>query len=221
MARVVLLLIRHAEQETLRHADPPLSDRGTAQADLLARRLERLPVTAIVASPLRRAQQTARHLADLVDVPVETVDELREIEIDRGHAESSFGAGGHSAAMEPGPGSYRTSALAAVESVTSMRWPSAGPGETGARFTERVHGGFAGVIADHPGGVVACFVHGGVLNSAIGAWLGIAEDLWFVPWHTGVSTVVFTDGRPVLLSLNDASHLAADEELLNVVTRAS
>src|SRR5438876_836997 len=43
---------------------PPLSPRGREQAGRLAQRMRALPVAAVYASPARRAQETARHLAD-------------------------------------------------------------------------------------------------------------------------------------------------------------
>ena len=55
----LLLFVRHAEQQTMQVFDSELSARGLRQADRLAQRLSRLPVSAIVSSPLRRARQTA------------------------------------------------------------------------------------------------------------------------------------------------------------------
>jgi broad specificity phosphatase PhoE len=58
-------LIRHAEcYDGLKDdADPPLSERGREQARRLAERLRALPVAGVYASPLLRAQETARELA--------------------------------------------------------------------------------------------------------------------------------------------------------------
>jgi broad specificity phosphatase PhoE len=60
-----LLLVRHAEtiwNATGRwqgHGDPPLSERGVAQANALAQELAREAIDVIIASDLRRAAETA------------------------------------------------------------------------------------------------------------------------------------------------------------------
>jgi probable phosphoglycerate mutase len=50
--------------------DNPLSPRGIAQAERLARRLEREGIAAIVASDFARAAQTAERLARVIGLPV-------------------------------------------------------------------------------------------------------------------------------------------------------
>jgi broad specificity phosphatase PhoE len=81
----MLLLVRHAETEPnvdgllLGRADPPLTERGEAQARALAAVLPRPDL--VVSSPLRRAVATATEL----DSPV-TVDE-RWTELDYGELE--------------------------------------------------------------------------------------------------------------------------------------
>lgn len=61
-----LTLIRHALTEwnasgrVQGHSDVPLSPAGEAQAKALGRRLAKLPITAVYASPLRRSLETAR-----------------------------------------------------------------------------------------------------------------------------------------------------------------
>ena len=54
--------------------DPPLTDRGKEQASALAGALERVDIQLIVASPLRRAMETAGAVAELLGLSVE-VDE--------------------------------------------------------------------------------------------------------------------------------------------------
>lgn len=55
-----------------------LDDRGREQAAALAERLKDVPVTAVVASPLERCQETAAALAAGRDLPVTTDDRLGE-----------------------------------------------------------------------------------------------------------------------------------------------
>jgi probable phosphoglycerate mutase len=80
---VAIFLIRHGE--TLGNAarivqlpDSPLSPRGVAQAQRLARRLAPAGITRIVASDLPRAAMTAEHLQRATGVPVQIEPLLQE-----------------------------------------------------------------------------------------------------------------------------------------------
>lgn len=81
----ILVLARHGHYEADPAADPKLgpglSALGIAQAQLLGARLAGLPdrFDAILASPLTRAQETARVIADdLPGVPMSTIADLAE-----------------------------------------------------------------------------------------------------------------------------------------------
>jgi broad specificity phosphatase PhoE len=84
-------LIRHSDVENPQsvlygHLDGfPLSDLGRRRAEALAERLAESGIRRIVASPLERAQETARILASRLpdEVPIETDPELREAEFSR------------------------------------------------------------------------------------------------------------------------------------------
>ncbi|TMD07143.1 MAG: histidine phosphatase family protein [Chloroflexi bacterium] len=41
--------------------------------------------------------------------------------------------------------------------------------------------------------------------------------LAFVPWHTGISSVLLKGDEHVLLGLNDATHLSRDQDMLHIV----
>ncbi len=80
-------LVRHAEgidnvERTFSYKkfDRPLSTRGVLQAQQTAAYFELLPIAAVYASPLLRAQETAQHIAQAAgDLPVVIVEEFREI----------------------------------------------------------------------------------------------------------------------------------------------
>lgn len=61
-----LYLVRHGEHVDAEHGleDGPLSPRGRRQAELIADRLSGVPLTAVWHSPLRRAAETARAVAE-------------------------------------------------------------------------------------------------------------------------------------------------------------
>jgi len=72
---MAIFLIRHGEtlgnaSRTVQLPDNPLSPRGLAQAERLAKRLEREGITAILASALARAAQTAEQLARVTGAAV-------------------------------------------------------------------------------------------------------------------------------------------------------
>jgi broad specificity phosphatase PhoE len=80
-----LILIRHGETDWnvegryQGQADPPLNQRGLAQARQLAQKLRDVGLDVLYSSPLRRALQTAQILAEALDVPLHTEPRLMEI----------------------------------------------------------------------------------------------------------------------------------------------
>ena len=81
-----LYLIRHGESQAnvdkifTGQTDVPLSPRGLHQAQLLAKKLVRLPVGAVYASDLLRAVQTVTPAAEALKLPVIREQGLREID---------------------------------------------------------------------------------------------------------------------------------------------
>ena len=78
-----IYLVRHGACENshtmLGQSDPPLTEEGLAQAELLAQGLAERGVERIVASPLRRAVQTAQAIADNTGIEIEIDTRLKEI----------------------------------------------------------------------------------------------------------------------------------------------
>jgi probable phosphomutase (TIGR03848 family) len=81
-----ILLIRHGMTDDVARAlsgtaaHGHLNQTGRAQADAIARQLARLPVAAVVSSPLERARETAEPIAAQHDLTVEIVPALGEFE---------------------------------------------------------------------------------------------------------------------------------------------
>lgn len=126
-----VLLLRHGETEWNRigrlqgRDDSPLTARGQAQAASLARLAVAFRVQRVWSSPLGRARSTARVIAEACSVPIETHDEL--MEIDFGHC--SGGTLAEAEARFPGFLARRQSA----------RWTEPWPGgESYADVLERV-----------------------------------------------------------------------------------
>jgi glucosyl-3-phosphoglycerate phosphatase len=83
-----MILVRHAESEWNRHfsrtridpgiPDPPLTRTGRRQAAQLAEQLAAAEVRRLVASPYRRALETATIIADTLGVPIIVEPLVRE-----------------------------------------------------------------------------------------------------------------------------------------------
>lgn len=80
----MIYLVRHGEAAARwgradADPDPGLSDLGRTQAALAARALVQRPVERLIASPMRRAQETAAAFAAASGLPIETRPEVSEI----------------------------------------------------------------------------------------------------------------------------------------------
>jgi len=77
-ATTTIIFIRHAEKAAMPEADPGLSDAGVRRVTELTRQLVDADVVAgidaIYATPFLRSQETARPIADELDLPINTYD---------------------------------------------------------------------------------------------------------------------------------------------------
>ena len=200
-----LLLIRHAqsignaEGRLQGQFDSPLSDEGRAQARALARRLRReeRQVTALYASDLSRAAETAEILGKALGLPVTLDPRLRE-----------YDAGVLNGLTWPQievryPELWR-------ELQHSGEWVPI-PGEEGNEtFHTRVAALLSDVQAAHDGDETAALVsHGGTLNMLLLHLLGMERERGgpFSFGNTSLSLVEFRPRGPVIRLLNDTCHL--------------
>jgi broad specificity phosphatase PhoE len=208
----LLLLIRHAEQGTMQRRDAPLSERGELQAQRLAGRLADLPLTAVVSSPLQRARRTAEVVAGRCGIEPEVEEGLEEIRLSEEARWQRYRG-----LLEPDPDDYVTAALNAVQLLSRVRWTGEAGEETHESLLTRGTAAIQRVLERHHGGVIACVSHGGFINAMLGSWTGAVRHMWFVPWHTGISTVLVQGDERVLLGVNDATHLGRDQDMLHIV----
>lgn len=59
--------------------DCPLTERGKKQAELVGKRLEKIPFTHILSSPLIRALETAQPLAKALGLPIQVMENAYEV----------------------------------------------------------------------------------------------------------------------------------------------
>lgn len=152
-----LLLIRHGEAETIDYqadgADPALSPLGRKQAEgmaaYLGERLEAEPIHAIVASPMKRAAETAAPLAVATGLDVSYDERLREFDADQ----TSYRV------MKPGD-------------MTPEQVDNILNGLSDPAFIGRVRAALDAVIEANRGKTVAVVCHGGVIMQAVAHLLG-------------------------------------------------
>lgn len=148
-----LILIRHGETDWnvegrwQGQADVPLNERGRQQSEAVAELLRDVPIEAIYASDLQRAYETARAIARVKGLPIQTDPRLREI---------------HQGEWQ-GLLATEIKAKYAEQFERRQRDPLhiAPPGgETVAQVRERVTAAVEEIIRKHPHGTVVIVSHG-------------------------------------------------------------
>jgi broad specificity phosphatase PhoE len=193
-----IYLVRHGE--TLYGAGATSGDdltpAGYRQIEALEQLLRPTAIDAIYASPLERAQATARTLAGLSGVPITTIDTLREIipgDLSVLSASTSQDVAGF---LRQAIGYF-------VDPETRWDTPYLG-GETYRSLRERVWPFFVELTQRTDWRRAVVVAHGGVNNALIGRILGTGEPgLANVEQDFGGLNIIdLVDGRPVLRLLN-------------------
>ena len=168
MSETALLLIRHAESSWNAagrwqgHGDPPLSDRGRAQANALARELARETIDVLVSSDLRRAAETAAILGEARGLRPELNPRLRELDLGdwegltRDQIERT--AGNVLRRFDAGDLDVRP-----------------GGGENLREIEQRAFSIVAELVDAHPGRRLAIVTHLGVIRALLGESCGFAR----------------------------------------------
>ena len=195
-------LVRHgttilAEDRFAGQTDVPLSDVGRAQARALGRRLAAEPIDAFYASPLSRALETARLIAQPHGQDVVARAELREIshghweEKTRREVESLYPA--EYARWESDPFSFAPEG-----------------GETGLAATARALPALLEIVASHPDGNVLVVSHKATIRLLVCALLGVDARGYRDQLDCRPACLNVLDfGRPSrarLMLFNDTSH---------------
>jgi probable phosphoglycerate mutase len=56
-------------------------------------------------------------------------------------------------------------------------------------------------------GIVVIAAHGGVINAYLGHVMGIDRDLFFLPDHSSINTVLVDGARREMVFMNDVRHI--------------
>ncbi len=202
-----LILIRHGESTWNRERriqgqlDPPLSEQGHVQARRVAGRLARRRVEALYTSDLLRASQTAAPIATALGVEARPMKELREIflgEWEGLHTDElaqRFPEAWDAWTREPS-------------------WDVVPRGEGASAFEARVASALEHLFESHAKGDAIVVTHGGVIQIALHSVVGRPSHGLF-PFRISngsVSIVERRNGRMVIATVNDTSHLEGIHE---------
>lgn len=214
MAATLVYLIRHAEttwnaegrlQGTL---NAPLSARGRLQVERIVEAMRPVALAAVYSSPLERALDTARPLAEAHDLRVRPVEGLREM--NQGEWEGRLFEEAAAEASARGRDDQGARLAVVRDSPAQSRLPGC---ESMEDVQRRAVAALADIAAGHPGETVAVVAHGGVnkcvLLAALGAPLG---SHWRIRQQNGCVNVIEAgpagfprDAR--VITMNDNWHL--------------
>jgi probable phosphoglycerate mutase len=177
--------------------DLPLSRMGRAEAAAAAARAAGLGVEVVVASPLRRARETAEIVAETLGLPVELDEEL--VEVDIGDLVGLTFA--EALAKHP---------LAVRRFATEVTAKAPG-GESVAQVSARVGRARRRLLDRHAGRTVLVVSHVTPIKLLLAAGLGVGDDVVHRIYLGAacLSTVAWSsDGRAAVRLVHDTSHLA-------------
>jgi broad specificity phosphatase PhoE len=190
-----LILVRHGRPDeggAESPNDPPLNEDGRRQAQAVARLLGSEGITRIVASPLRRAWETAEPLARTLALPVETIDLWAEA--DRATSR------------------YRSTETLRAEGGEAWSRFLADPirylGGDPASFRDGVLAALGATVAKEPPTArVVVFTHGLPINIVLSHALGLDSITRFLVGYGSVTRLRhFGDGRYGVASINETGH---------------
>lgn len=169
----------NAAHRAMGQLDIPLNETGIAQAGKLADELATENIQAIYSSPLARAMQTARIVADKIGVKIVPNDGLME---------RNFGRlGGHIITITDNPDEYqmdlrRRKLCMPAELLNNPDWCPRG-GESRNDHWRRAHRAIMDIVQNTPFDTIAISTHGGVIS-------GILDTLDTAPQSMGNCTYI-------------------------------
>lgn len=189
---MTVLLVRHAAHDELGRvlsgrSDIAINEEGRAQAGRLSRRLSKVPLSAIYASPRRRARETAAIVAAPHGLPVEDADDLDEIDFG-GWAGKPFEALAQDAAWHDWNVRRGTASTPGGEDMKSAT----------ARAVRHIEA----VAGDAP---VLCVSHCDVIRGVVAHYLGLDADrlLSFDVDPASVTEIALHAGGGRVVALNE------------------
>ena len=192
-----LIVLRHARpvsdvrEEGEGAADPQLSSLGHRQAAATADYLVNEGVDHIVASTMRRAIETAQHLANRLGLPVEKIDDLKEAD----HFRNQYTPIEEMEDSHPVVREYLEDPLSIF-------------GGDYYGFRDRITSAFDQIVEHHRGQTAAVFCHGMVMGVFLQTMLGHDNPLALHSDYCGIMRVTAsTKGFRTVRSVNETGHV--------------
>jgi len=196
MKPTLVLLVRHAVTPTTgvklpgRAPGLHLSDDGRRQADATARQLAKLPkLTAVYASPLERARETALPIARVRGIALRIERDLAELDI------------GEWTGLSLKQASRKPEWTIVQRHPSGFRFPG---GESFPEMQTRMTAALARLVARHPGEVIAAVSHADPIKAAVAHALGTPLDLFqrIVIAPASISAIAYRREGPAVLTVN-------------------
>jgi probable phosphoglycerate mutase len=195
-------LLRHGQTEHTPErrfsgsSDLPLSELGRGEARAAALSLKDRGIDVVVSSPLQRCRETAQAAAEVLGLPVEVDEDLRELDFGEWEGLTRDEA----VARSP-------LALRRFFGATDVRAPG---GESIADVSARVARARQRILQKHAGQTVLVVSHVTPIKLLLAAALGTGDDVVHRVFleAASVCTVAWSsDGRTSVRLVNDTSHL--------------
>lgn len=208
-----LFLIRHGD--ALPGADEiipsgtydnlPLSKIGRQQARALAERLKKTHFDAAYSSPLRRCQETAAPLLELLSMQATLVEAIQEVRHGNVLEMPELKDGDD---LEPLSQTLRQNQEEIIRLIgSSGSWDAISGSESSKGFRTRVVTAIDEIARDHQGERVLIFAHAGTINAYAAEVLGLEKEFFFPCANTSITVVRASSEQRVLFMLNDMTHL--------------
>jgi probable phosphoglycerate mutase len=176
--------------------DPPLSDIGRAQAELVADRLAGQSFDALYVTTLRRTVETAAPFVRRTGLTPQVEPDLREVFL--GDWEG---------------GLFRQKVVDAdpvtVQMFAEERWDVVPGAESTAAFSHRIRRAIERIATSHPDARVVAFSHGAAIGEVLAQATGSRPFAFLMSDNTAIARLVLTPERWILRGFNDTAHLQA------------
>ncbi len=197
-----VLLVRHGQTKSnitgyfMGWSNEDISDPGYAQVRSLSSRLAKFPIATIYTSPLKRAMNTARILAEPHKLELNVLDDLTEIGL------GDWQGLHRDEVSQKWPEIWRQSRI----DPSAVTFPN---GENFQQLTERAVRAFNRIVADSTNRHTLAVTHDAVIRVLAAHVLGTSNRIYrHMEINNGsLSVIRVEDDRMRLVTLNDTAHL--------------
>lgn len=197
-----VLLVRHGQTKSnitgyfMGWSNEDISDLGYAQVRSLSSRLAEFPIATIYTSPLKRAMNTARILAEPHKLELNVLDDLTEIGL------GDWQGLHRDEVSQKWPEIWRQSRI----DPSVVTFPN---GENFQQLTERAVRAFNRIVADNTNRHTLAVTHDAVIRVLAAHVLGTSNSIYrhMEINNASLSVIRVEDDRMRLVTLNDTAHL--------------